>query len=81
MVEKEFKSRDKVLLYNSRLCLFLGKPRSRWLGPFVVDKAYPSGMVEIITPEGVQKVNGHRLKHYRECREGEEKHVLLLRDA
>jgi hypothetical protein len=81
VVEKAFTNGEKVLLYNSRLRMFPGKLRSRWTGPFVVHKAYPSGMVEIITPEGIQKVNGQRLKHYRENLMMGEKHVLLLKDA
>ena len=33
---RSFQVNDKVLLYNSRLKLFLGKLRSRWDGPYVV---------------------------------------------
>ena len=35
---KEFKVGQKVLLYHSWLHLFLGKLRSCWIGPFVVNK-------------------------------------------
>ena len=36
LIRKEFAVGQKVLLYHSRLRLFPGKLRSRWLGPFVV---------------------------------------------
>ena len=32
----EFKARERVLLYNSRLKLFPGKLKSRWSGPYTV---------------------------------------------
>ena len=36
ILKKEFRVGDLVLLFNSRLKLFLGKLRSRWSGPFKV---------------------------------------------
>ena len=64
---KFFKSGDKVLLYNSRLKLFLGKLRSKREGPHIVEEAYPSGAVKLKgkTPSLSWVVNGQRLKHYR----------------
>jgi hypothetical protein len=61
---KEFKIGQKVLLYHSRLRLFPGKLRSRWIGPFVVTNVFPHGAVEIqsLSTSKVFKVNGHRLK-------------------
>lgn len=61
---KEFFEGDSVLLYNSRLKLFPGKLKSRWLGPFTITKVYPYGAVELYHKNGNFKVNGHRLKHY-----------------
>ena len=62
---KVFREGEGVLLYNSRLHLFPGKLKSRWSGPFTVQKVYPSGAVELHHPEkGDFTVNGHRLKHY-----------------
>jgi len=53
------------LFFNSSLKLFLGKLRSRWLGPFKVKKAYPYVVIYIGTEAmGTFKVNGLRLKHY-----------------
>ena len=61
---KEFKVGKKVILINSRLRLFLGKLRSRWIGPFVVPNVFPHGAVKIqsLATSKVFKVNGHRLK-------------------
>jgi len=53
-----------VLLFNSKLKLFPGKLSSRWLGPFMVVKTYPHGVVEI--KSFAAKVNGHRQKHFYE---------------
>ncbi|KAJ9566560.1 hypothetical protein OSB04_002526 [Centaurea solstitialis] len=41
---KVFKKGDKVLLYNTRFKFSPGKLRSRWVGPYVVLKAHPSGL-------------------------------------
>jgi len=66
ITRKEFNVGDKVLLYHSRLKLFRGKLRSRWIGPFVVSNVFPYGAVEITCLETnkVLKVNGHRLKPF-----------------
>ena len=50
--QKEFVVGQKVLLFNSRLKLFPGKLRSRWVGPFVVVKVYPHGAMDIESPNG-----------------------------
>ena len=65
---KHFEVGDKVLLFDSRLKLFPGKLRSRWIGPFIVEYTYPHGAVDIRSIDtGKQfKVNGHRLKPYYE---------------
>ena len=36
LVKNEFKLRKQVLLFNSRLKLFLRKPKSRWFRRFVI---------------------------------------------
>ncbi|XP_022875671.1 uncharacterized protein LOC111394127 [Olea europaea var. sylvestris] len=59
-----FKVGDQVFLYNSRLKLFPGKLKSRWLGPFIVSQVFPYGIVELHHPtKGNFKVNGQRIKH------------------
>ena len=68
ILRKNFVIGQKVLLFNSRLRLFPGKLRSRWVGPFVVTNIFPHGAVEIRSTKTVNvfKVNGHRLKPYYE---------------
>lgn len=44
---RQFIEGDIVLLYNSRLKLFLGKLNSRWSGPFKVQKVFLNGAMEI----------------------------------
>ncbi|CAN6697920.1 unnamed protein product [Malus baccata var. baccata] len=63
---KTFSIGQKVLLFNSRLRLFPGKLRSRWIGPFIVTNVFPHGAVQIQSLRTQQefKVNGHRLKPY-----------------
>ena len=57
-----------VVLFYSRLKLFLGKLRSRWIGPFVVTNVFTHGAVDIknLKTCNAFKVNGHRLKAYYE---------------
>nr|GEU65113.1 reverse transcriptase domain-containing protein [Tanacetum cinerariifolium] len=56
---------DRVLLFNSRLKIFLGKFKTRWTGPFTVANVFPYGTIELSQADGPNfKVNGHRLKHY-----------------
>ncbi|XP_027166138.1 uncharacterized protein LOC113766113 [Coffea eugenioides] len=59
---------QKVLLFHSRLKLFPGKLRSRWIGPFIVTNVFPHGAVEIqsLHTDKIFKVNGHRLKPFYE---------------
>ncbi|KAJ9538638.1 LOW QUALITY PROTEIN: hypothetical protein OSB04_031371 [Centaurea solstitialis] len=63
---KVFKEGDKVLMYQTRFKFSLGKLKSRWICPYVILKAYPSGYVDLMTESGSFKVNGHRLKLYNE---------------
>ncbi|KAJ9536316.1 hypothetical protein OSB04_un000496 [Centaurea solstitialis] len=63
---KVFKAGDKVLMYQTRFKFSPGKLKSRWIGPYVVLKEYPSGYVDLMTERGAFKVNGHRLKLYNE---------------
>ncbi|KAJ9546695.1 hypothetical protein OSB04_019238 [Centaurea solstitialis] len=74
-------------MYQTRFRFSPGKLKSRWIGPYVVLKAYPSGYVDLMTERGSFKVNGHRLKLYNEndpVRNGEardslQKQALLRR--
>ena len=65
LVHNEFKLGQQVLLFNSRLKLFLRKLRSRWSRPFEITHVSPYGSVELMHPErGQFKVNGQRVKPY-----------------
>ncbi|GJS32040.1 hypothetical protein Tco_0530422 [Tanacetum coccineum] len=56
---------DRVLLFNSRLKIFLGKLKTRWSGPFSITKVFPYRTIELSQLDGPNfKVNGHRVKHY-----------------
>ena len=58
IVRKEFEPGQQVLLFNSRLKLFLGKLKSKWSGPFIAVHVFPYGSVEIMHIEkGQFKVN------------------------
>ena len=51
IVQKEFESGQKVVLFNSKLRLFPRKLKSRWSSPFERTKVLPYGVVEIMHPE------------------------------
>nr|GEV28221.1 reverse transcriptase domain-containing protein [Tanacetum cinerariifolium] len=63
--DRVFNVGDRVLLFNSRLNIFLGKLKTRWSGPFTITHVFPYGTVELSQTDGPNfKVNGHRQKHY-----------------
>nr|GEX31919.1 reverse transcriptase domain-containing protein [Tanacetum cinerariifolium] len=63
--DRVFNVGDRVLLFNSRLKIFLGKLKTRWSGPFTITQVFPYGTVELSQTDGPNfKVNGYRLKHY-----------------
>ena len=63
---KNFNKGDHVLLYDSKLHLFSGKLKLRWMGPFIVQQVHPNGLVDLLNPNDnrVIKVNGQRVKSY-----------------
>ncbi|XP_015960554.1 uncharacterized protein LOC107484508 [Arachis duranensis] len=81
---REFKARDQVLLYNSRLKLMPRKLRSRWDRPYMVEKVEPYGVVHLSHPSSPTffKVNGHRLKLYHgaKVKNNKELDIFLLKD-
>ena len=76
---KTFEIGQKVLLYNSRLHLFLGKLRLKWTGPFIVKYVFPYGAIEIENPKNgnVFKVNEQRLKPFLENQVFQEEYIPL----
>ncbi|XP_015970353.1 uncharacterized protein LOC107493831 [Arachis duranensis] len=81
---REFRPEELVLLYNSRLWLMPGKLRSRWEGPYRVEKVEAYGVFHLSHPSSSKfiKVNGHRLKlyHGEKMKETKELEVFLLED-
>ncbi|KAM2004902.1 hypothetical protein ACFX15_000148 [Malus domestica] len=79
ILRKEFHQGMKVLLYDSRLRLFPGKLKSRWVGPFKVMQTFPHGAVEIENMKNGTsfKVNGQRLKPYLEQVEEEQVYQIV----
>ncbi|XP_070002605.1 uncharacterized protein [Nicotiana sylvestris] len=62
---KEFKEGDLVLLFNSRLQMFLGKLKSKWSGPSEVVNVTPFGALDLKNKnDEVFRVNEHWVKHY-----------------
>ncbi|RVX02054.1 Retrovirus-related Pol polyprotein from transposon 17.6 [Vitis vinifera] len=49
---KEFQKGQRVLLYDSRLHIFPGKLKSRWIGPFIIHRVYANGVVELLNSNG-----------------------------
>ena len=78
----QFNPGQLVLLHNTRLRLFPGKLKSRWLGPFKLLKFYPHGAVDLLDEQTCQefKVNGHMVKHYIHPATDYSKEVLLLKE-
>ncbi|XP_038890211.1 uncharacterized protein LOC120079850 [Benincasa hispida] len=66
LCEKNLKVGRRVLLFNSRLRLFPGKLKLRWSGPFIINKVFPHGAVELTNEDGTNafKINGQRVKLY-----------------
>ncbi|XP_038891695.1 uncharacterized protein LOC120081089 [Benincasa hispida] len=62
--KKAFEVGQKVLLFNSRLCLFPSKLKSCWSGLFIIKEIYPHRMVELTHEDGANTftVNGQRIK-------------------
>ncbi|XP_074299456.1 uncharacterized protein LOC141630562 [Silene latifolia] len=80
---RSFEVGQKVLVYQSRLHLFPGKLKSRWVGPFLVTKVFPHGAVEIQSLETGKflKVNGQRLKLYYDGFQMEGVKTILLSET
>ncbi|RVW84152.1 Retrovirus-related Pol polyprotein from transposon 17.6 [Vitis vinifera] len=65
---KELRKGQRVLLYDSRLHIFSGKLKSRWIGPFIIHQVHLNGVVELLNSNGIDtfRVNGHHLKPFIE---------------
>ena len=67
--KKVFCEGDWALLYDSRFKRdFKGKLRTRWLGPYLVDRVFDNGTILLVTIDENRVplfTNGHRLRLYR----------------
>ncbi|GKD75610.1 reverse transcriptase domain-containing protein [Tanacetum coccineum] len=62
----KFVKRDKVILFNSHLRLFLGKLKSKWYEPFAVNRIMKGRAIELCDNEGNEFiVNRQRVKLYQ----------------
>ncbi|RVW41832.1 Retrovirus-related Pol polyprotein from transposon 297 [Vitis vinifera] len=77
---KQFRKGQRVLLYDSRLHIFLGKLKSRWIGPFIIHQVHLNGVVELLNSNDTDifKVNGHHLKPFIEPYKQENEEINLL---
>jgi len=59
ILKQEFKQGEKALIYNSRLHLFPGKLKSKWLGSYEIIHVFPYRVLELKKADGgTFKVNG-----------------------
>ncbi|RVW61828.1 hypothetical protein CK203_064158 [Vitis vinifera] len=72
--------RAKSLMYDTRLHIFPGKLKSRWIGPFVIHRVYSNGVVDLLNSNGKDsfRVNGYRLKPFMESFKSEKEAINLL---
>ena len=75
---KQFQKGQRVLLYDSKLHIFLGKLKSRWIGPFTIHEVYSNGVVDLLSSTGTFKVNGQRLKPFLEPFSKDNEEINLL---
>ncbi|WMV19401.1 hypothetical protein MTR67_012786 [Solanum verrucosum] len=63
--KREFVVGDLVLFFNSRLCLFPGKLKFKWTGPFLLTKLFSHVAIELVKKDGTRfMVNEQRIKIY-----------------
>ena len=77
---KKFQKRQRVLLYDSKLHIFLSKLKSRWIGPFTIHQVHSNGVVELLNSNstGSFKMNGHRLKPFVESFSRDKEEFIIL---
>ena len=75
---KEFQKGQRVLLYDSKLHIFPGKLKSRWIGLFSIQQVYSNGVVELLSSTGTFKVNSQRLKPFLEPFSKDKEEINLL---
>ncbi|KAL6336095.1 hypothetical protein AAG906_010372 [Vitis piasezkii] len=58
---KQFQKGQRVLLYDSRLHIFPGNLKSRWIGPFTIHQVYSNGV-------SMANVSSHSWSHFVKTR-------------
>ena len=58
IAQKIFHQGDQDFLYDSKLHIFPGKLKSRWIGLFIIHQVYPNGTVEIKSLKENQELEG-----------------------
>ncbi|KAL6315047.1 hypothetical protein AAG906_030893 [Vitis piasezkii] len=78
---KEFQKGQRVLLYDSKLHIFPGKLKSRWIGLFTIQQVCSNGVTELLNSNntGSFKVNGQRLKPFVEPFSRDKEEINLLK--
>ena len=80
IARKNFKQGDQVLVYGSKLHLFLGKLKSRWTRPFIIHQVYLNRSMDLLNSKDskVFKVNVQRLKPYAAQHTANKEEIPLL---
>lgn len=81
-VRKEFHVGQRVVLIKSRWKGFLGKWKSRNSAPFIVNKVFVGGVVELCDPREMYTfvVRENKLRSYGKSENASEKVYLMLVD-
>ena len=66
------------MLYDSKLHIFPGKLKSRWIGLFTIQEVYSNGVVELLNSTRSFKVNDQRLKPLLEPFSRDKEEINLL---
>nr|CAN61491.1 hypothetical protein VITISV_001646 [Vitis vinifera] len=77
---KDFKKGQRVLLYDSKLHIFPGKLKSKWIGLFTIHQVHSNGVMELLNSNstGSFKVNSHSLKPFVEPFSRDTEEFILL---
>ncbi|KAL6335795.1 hypothetical protein AAG906_039558 [Vitis piasezkii] len=59
---KEFRKGQRVLLYDSRLHIFPGKLKSKWIGPFIIHQVHLNGSMVIVSSHSLSHSSKKRRK-------------------
>ena len=80
ITNKKFQKGQRVLLYDTRLHIFPGKLKSRWIGQFIIHQVHINGVVELLNSNGKDtfRVNRYRLKPFMEPFKQENEEISLL---